>query len=81
MNPSIDIRERMPVYGSCGSHVGMVDQVEGQTIKLTRTGGNANGQHHWIPLSWVTGVDDAVRLNRTADEATRDWSARPLGGR
>jgi|GEM_PF-854113 len=70
-----DIREHMMVHargegsmmGAPGVHVGTVDRVEGDFIKLTRNGGA--GEHHYVPISWVDHIDDrAVYLNRTAEE-------------
>ena len=31
------IREPMEVFGSCGNHIGTVDRVEGNFLKLTRS--------------------------------------------
>ena len=64
------IREHMPVVGENGAQVGTVDRIEGSYIKLTRDG---RGQHHWIPLSWVTAADDAVHLDRSDQQATQGW--------
>ena len=64
------IREHMEVVGSDGQHVGTVDRVEGDRIKLTKNDPQAQGQHHYIPLDTVASVEqNAVRLNLTADEA------------
>ena len=68
------IQEHMEVLGADGKHVGMVDHVDGDRIKLTKNDPNAGGQHHFIPIGWVDRVDaNAVRLNRASDEAMRDW--------
>ena len=64
------IREHMKVVGSDGQHVGTVDKVEGDRIKLTKNDPQAQGQHHYIPLAMVASVDqDAVRLNLSAEQA------------
>ncbi|VTR92341.1 Uncharacterized protein OS=Singulisphaera acidiphila (strain ATCC BAA-1392 / DSM 18658 / VKM B-2454 / MOB10) GN=Sinac_0391 PE=4 SV=1: DUF2171 [Gemmata massiliana] len=68
-----DIREHMDVFGSCGNQLGTVDHVEGNEIKLSRSGAKANGQHHWIPLGWVDSVDNAVRLNKDCGQAVKEW--------
>ena len=60
-----DIRERMEVRDSVGVHVGTVDHVEADGIKLTRTD-SADGQHHHVPMSAIERVDAHVHLNRTA---------------
>ena len=70
------IREHLMVHargagsmnGAPGEHVGTVDHVEGDFIKLTRNDSHT-GEHRWVPIHWVDHVDDkAVYLNRTADE-------------
>jgi len=64
------IREHMEVIGSDGQHVGTVDKVEGDRIKLTKNDPEAQGQHRYIPLDAVASVEqNAVELNLTADEA------------
>jgi hypothetical protein len=74
-----DIREHMEVMGSCGTHLGTVDKVEGNSIKLAKNDPKAGGQHHWIPMDWVASVDDKVRLNKDCGEAQRDWQSAPTG--
>lgn len=64
------IREHMEVVGSDGQHVGTVDKVEGNRIKLTKNDPQAQGQHHYLPLDAVASVEqDKVRLNMTAKQA------------
>jgi len=75
MQSAANIHEHMEVIGSDGSHVGIVDHVEGQTIRLTRSDPAAGGVHHWIPLEWVDLVDDVVHLSKPCDEATRRWQS------
>jgi len=67
-----DIREHMEVYGSCGKFVGKVDHVEGDRIKLTKND-SPDGQHHYIPTSWVARVHDHIHLNKDCGEAHREW--------
>ena len=74
------IREHMEVLGSDGQHVGTVDRVEGQRIKLTRTDPGAEGQHRFLHLDMVASVDGAVRLTRTAAQARDEWGAESVGG-
>ena len=65
-----DLRERLEAQGEHmqvkdmnGEHVGTVDHVEGEQLKLTRTD-SPDGQHHYVPLSQVESMDDvAVYLN------------------
>jgi hypothetical protein len=55
-----------------GAQVATVDHLDaGGTIKLTR---DDQGQHHWIPQSWVTRVDEHVHLDRSGDQLMQDWS-------
>ena len=79
------IREHMEVIGSDGQHVGTVDKVEGDRIKLTKNDPQAQGQHRYIPLELVESVEqNAVRLDLTAEEAleeaTGDSSMGHAGG-
>ena len=67
-----DIKEHMEVYASCGTKVGKVDHVEGDSIKLTRND-SPDGQHHRIPLSWVAKVHDHIHLDRDHVEVQNQW--------
>ena len=67
-----DIQEHMEVIGSCGNQLGTVDRVEGNSIKLTRSG-SFDGKHHFIPLGWVDHVDSHVHLSKNCGEAKREW--------
>ena len=70
MANAAQIREHMEVVGSDGQHVGTVDKVEGDRIKLTKNDPEAQGQHRYIPLHMVESVEqDAVHLDITAEEA------------
>jgi hypothetical protein len=40
----------MAVFGSCGNRLGTVDHFEDGAIKLRRTGPDADGHHHFIPV-------------------------------
>ena len=74
------IKEHMEVIGADGVHVGTVDQVDGDRIKLTKKdsapeiegaeGGTHAGHHHYISLGLVAEVEgDQVRLSATAANA------------
>jgi hypothetical protein len=67
------IREHMEVIGANGVHVGTVDRVEGDHIKLTRKDcgeGSHKGHHHTVPLALVADIEgDRVRLSANADVA------------
>ena len=69
-----EIKEHMTVIGNDGGHVGTVDKLEGDRIKLTKADDpDGSGQHHhYIPVSAVEAVDDeGVRLSMPADRARR----------
>jgi hypothetical protein len=65
-----DIREHMEVIGADGVHVGTVDKVDGDRIKLTKKDsgqGGHEGHHHYISLGLVAEVGgDQVRLSANA---------------
>lgn len=67
------IREHMDVIGADGAHVGTVDRVEGDRIKLTKADsgqGSHQGHHHFVPGGFVATVEDnAVRLSANGDVA------------
>ena len=55
--------EHMQVKDVNGEHVGTVDHIEGEQLKLTRTD-SPDGQHHYVPLEQVESMDEvAVYLN------------------
>jgi hypothetical protein len=62
-----DIKEHMEVIGADGVHVGTVDKVEGDRIKLTKQDsgeGSHKGHHHFVDRSLVADVEgDKVRLS------------------
>ena len=73
------IKEHMEVIGADGVHVGTVDKVEGDRIKLTKKDsgaevvegeGSHSGHHHYISIGLVADVEgDQVRLSANADVA------------
>jgi hypothetical protein len=66
------IKPHMPVVCSKNKQFATVDHVEGKNaIKLTK---DASGEHHFIPMSWVTTVDDKVHIDRPGTEAMKEWS-------
>ncbi|MBV8850615.1 MAG: DUF2171 domain-containing protein [Methylobacteriaceae bacterium] len=67
------IKEHMDIVGSDGQHVGTVDKIEGQRIKLTKSDRAAQGEHHYIHVDNVGSVDNKVHLNRTAAQAKDEW--------
>ncbi len=67
------IKEHAEVIGADGVHVGTVDKVEGNRIKLTKKDsgqGSHEGHHHYISGGLVAGVENGtVRLSANADVA------------
>jgi hypothetical protein len=63
----------MEVIGADGVHVGTVDHVGGDRIKLTKADsgeGRHEGHHHFISLGLVADVEgDKVRLSANGDVA------------
>ena len=51
------IKEHMEVADCKGRHVGTVDEVEDDAIKLTRSD-SGDGMHHFIALDGVDKIDD-----------------------
>ena len=70
------IKPQMPVVCSENGQFGTVDHVEGKSsIRLTK---DETGQHHYIPLAWVTSVDDKVHVDRPGRQAMQEWTTTPL---
>ncbi len=81
MIDSSKIREDLMVHakgegemeGSEGIHLGTVDHLDGDYIKLKRMD-DPEQRHHWIPIAWVEDVDDqTVYLDRPVGEVQREW--------
>jgi hypothetical protein len=63
------IKEHMEVIGADGVHVGTVDRVESQRLKLTKTdhGNSGDLRHHYIDIGLIADIDgDRVRLSANA---------------
>ncbi len=71
------IREHMEVIGADGVHVGTVDHIEGDRIKLTRKDsgeGTHKGHHHYIPSSLIAEVEGKkVRLSANSDVVANEF--------
>ncbi|MEC3950864.1 DUF2171 domain-containing protein [Sphingobium sp. HWE2-09] len=74
------IQEHAEVIGADGVHVGTVDHVDGDRIKLTKKDSSAEvdgatgaheGHHHYISQGLIAAVEDdgTVRLSANADVA------------
>ena len=68
-----EIREHMEVIGADGVHLGTVDRVDGERIKLIKAdsgSGSHEGHHHFLPLGLVAEIEgDKIRLSANADAA------------
>ena len=67
------IKEHAEVIGADGVHVGTVDHVKGDRIKLTKADsgeGSHKGHHHYVSLGLVADIEDGkVRLSATGANA------------
>ena len=70
------IKPDMPVVCSEDGQFATLDHMEGtETLKLKKDKG---GQHHYIPLSWVTSTEgNKVTIDRPGDQAMQEWSQTP----
>lgn len=64
-----NVQKHAEVIGADGVHVGTVDHVSKDRIKLTRKD-SSDGHHHYIDSGLVAGVENGVvRLSANADVA------------
>jgi hypothetical protein len=80
------VREHMEIIGADGVHLGTVDRVEGDRIKLVKAdSGIAHADHHhFIPAGLVAAVEGGrVRLSANGDVAAdlfeEEESGQPIG--
>jgi hypothetical protein len=66
------IKERMEIVGNDGKHVGIVDRVENDELRLSKADA-PDRLHHFLPLANVEYVDDRVHLNRSSIRAMVEW--------
>jgi hypothetical protein len=65
-----EIKEHMTVVGKDGGHIGTVDGIEGNRIKLTK---GSDGQHHYIDKKLVASVEgDSVKLSMDATSVHKE---------
>ena len=68
-----EVTEGMEVIGADGVHLGTVDRIDGDRIKLTKKDsgqGSHEGHHHYLSEGLIAGVEgDRVRLSANADVA------------
>lgn len=65
------VKPHMDVIGADGVHLGTVDAVEGDRIKLTRADSGSHGEHHhYLSAAIVAEVEgDKVRLSANGANA------------
>ena len=63
------IKEHADVIGADGVHVGTVDHLQGDRLKLTKKD-SSDQRHHYISTGLVADIEDGtVRLSANADVA------------
>jgi hypothetical protein len=63
------IKEHMNVIGADGAHVGTVDHVDGDRIKLTKQD-SGDGKHHYVSVGLIADIEgDDVRLSASGANA------------
>ena len=75
-----EVREHMEIIGADGAHVGTVDSVEGDRIKMIKPdSGSHHDHHHYLPGALVVAVEDGkVRLSANGVNAA--WLEEEKGG-
>jgi hypothetical protein len=75
----LGIREHMPVRCSDGQHLGTVDRIVGDRLRLAKSSDDA--VHHWVPLAVVVSCQGGeVRLACTAQQARESWQGGDMVG-
>lgn len=75
MVDATQIQEHAEVVGADGVHVGTVDHVDGDRIKLTKNDSpsteDGQGQkHHYLPIGLIAEIEDGtIRLSATGQNA------------
>jgi hypothetical protein len=69
------IREGLEVVGKDRGHVGTVDALVGQLLKLKKNDPASGGTHHYLDIGLISDIrDDTIHLLVTADDAKQRWS-------
>ena len=65
------LREHMEIIGADGVHIGTLDKVEGNRLKLSKADSGSHGDHHhYISAGLIAGVEgDRIRLSANGDAA------------
>jgi hypothetical protein len=67
------IQDHMEVVDARGLHVGTVDSLEGNRIKLARDDSPDN-HHHFVPTALVASIDQKVHLSKTRQQIQSQWT-------
>ena len=70
INPA-HIQRNMLVFSVHGEPLGAIDHIEGGNLELAR---DEVGQHHFVPIRWISRIEDAVYLTRSAADVRRLWA-------
>jgi len=69
------IKEGQQVIGADGGHIGTIDGLSGQLLKLKKNDPESGGAHHYLDLGLVVSVEgDTIKLIVPAAEAKERWS-------
>lgn len=65
------LKEHMEVVGADGVHIGTLDKVEGDRLKLTKPDSGSHGSHHhYLSAGLIAAVEgDRIRLSANSDAA------------
>lgn len=70
-----DLREGQKVVGSDRGHVGTIDGISGQLIKLKKNDPASGGTHHYLDVKLIKEVSpNEVVLSVPTAEAMERWS-------
>ena len=65
------IKEHQKILGADGTHVGTVDHLDGERIKMSRSD-SVDGQHHYLSTGLIASVDEeGVHLSANGAEAAQ----------
>jgi hypothetical protein len=67
------IQDHMEVVDARGLHVGTVDSLEGNRIKLARDDSPDN-RHHFVPTAFVASIGQKVHLSKTREQIQSQWT-------
>lgn len=69
------VKEGQQVIGADGGHVGTIDGLSGQLLKLKKNDPESGGAHHYLDLALVVAVEgNTIKLIVPAAEAKERWS-------